>query len=426
MFTAAVVVAAFVSTASPAALAPATDKPITTIAMGSCLRENRPAPVLEAAAKTAPDVFLWLGDNIYADSLDMQVFRDKYAKLEAQPGMQILRRLEADGTMRMLATWDDHDFGDNDLGREYPKKAETQALFMDFWKVPQDSPRRAQQGVYDSIILGPGPSADGTQPGQRVQIILLDTRTHRTALNNPNPRPPRLRDDMPADERAALQARRDAWENQRTIAQNAGYPGGYMPTTLAEPNATTPTDTSAAPAEVLGEAQWAWLEAQLRKPAEIRLIATSIQFVSEEHRFENWANFPNERLRMVRLLNATDARGVIFLSGDRHWSEVSVLQPGKLTTTPPTLNDPRWQYAPAPDQPRYPLWDITSSALNQPRSRGSWELNAHRVGAPLMTASFGLMTIDWPSQLVTFEFRDERGTRQMAQQIDLRTLQPIK
>jgi alkaline phosphatase D len=100
--------------------------------------------------ETRPELFLFLGDNIYADTEDMEVMRAKYAQLAAQPGFQKLRE-----TCPILATWDDHDYGENDAGAEYPKKRESQQVFLDFFGVPRDSPRRAREGVYHSEVFGP-------------------------------------------------------------------------------------------------------------------------------------------------------------------------------------------------------------------------------------------------------------------------------
>ena len=95
-----------------------------------------------------------LGDNIYADTLDMDVMRAKYAKLAAMPGFQLLRK-----TCPILATWDDHDLGANDAGGDYPKKDESQKIFLDFFGDPDDSPRRHRPGVYDAKVSVPKASA---------------------------------------------------------------------------------------------------------------------------------------------------------------------------------------------------------------------------------------------------------------------------
>jgi alkaline phosphatase D len=142
--------------------ATAEDRPLTRIALGSCARQNQPQPIWDPIVAAKPDLFLFLGDNIYGDSRDMNVLRDKYFQLAAIIGFQKLHE-----TCPILAIWDDHDYGADDAGAEYPMKVESQKLFLDFFKEPLDSPRRQQKGIHDAKVFGP--------VGQRVQIILLDT-----------------------------------------------------------------------------------------------------------------------------------------------------------------------------------------------------------------------------------------------------------
>ena len=99
----------------------------------------------------------------------MAVLKAKYEKAAAVPGYQKLLK-----TCPVLATWDDHDYGKNDAGVEYPQKDQSQQLFLDFYGIPKDSPRRTQKGVYDSVTYGP--------EGKRVQIIVLDLRYFRSPL----------------------------------------------------------------------------------------------------------------------------------------------------------------------------------------------------------------------------------------------------
>ena len=80
------------------------------------------------SSATQPELFLFLGDNIYADTENMDVMRAKYAKLAAMPGFKALRE-----RCPILATWDDHDLGVNDGGSEYPRKEESQQVFLDFF-----------------------------------------------------------------------------------------------------------------------------------------------------------------------------------------------------------------------------------------------------------------------------------------------------
>jgi alkaline phosphatase D len=166
----------------------------------------------------------------------------------------------------VLATWDDHDYGANDAGAEYPKKRESQQVFLDFFGVPKDHPRRKQEGVYNAHVFGP--------PGKRVQVILLDGRYFRSPLK----------------------------KGYQPGEPGEGRRGKYSPNT--DPDAT-----------MLGEAQWRWLAEQLKVPAEVRLIGSGIQVVADEHGSETWGNFPNERRRLFRLIRDSKASGVVLLSG---------------------------------------------------------------------------------------------------------------
>jgi len=329
-----------------------------TIAFGSCLKEKNPAPILETIAASRPDVFVWVGDNIYGDTDDMDVLRGKYAMLAAKPGFAGMART-------VLATWDDHDYGRNDAGADFAMKRESQQVFCDFWGESADSPRRTRDGIYDVSWF----DAENC----RVQVILLDTRSNRSSL----PAGPMKTNDP------------------------FGYPGSYGVHAADDASVT-----------ILGETQWAWLEERLREPADLRIVATSIQFVSEGHRFENWANFPRERLRMIELINRTGANGVVFISGDRHTAELSRLDPGGALMTAPTKSNPTPARAAADAQPRYPFYDFTSSALNQTR-RVPQELNAHRLGSLFGESNFGLIVVEPAEEkaksIVRFELRDAAG-----------------
>ena len=278
--------------------------------------------MLERALEAPFDLFILLGDNIYADTTNMTVMRRKYESLKQSAFFKRLRQKAP-----LLATWDDHDFGANDVGAEYPMKAESQQLFLDLFDEPADSPRRSRPGVYDAKVFGPA--------GQRVQIILLDTRYFRSML---------------------------------VTGENNAVPSGgkYVPN--PDPSAT-----------LLGEDQWQWLETQLLVPAEVRIIASSIQFVSEFSGAEAWANFPREKERMLRLLAKCKANGVLFISGDRHWAELSRLErPGD-----------------------YPIYELTSSALTQKHARGTPTPNSHRLGPTWHDANLGLISIEWKSSRPT-------------------------
>ena len=336
------------------------EEPISRIAFGSCCRQDKPAPIWDSIAAQKPDRFLFIGDNIYGDSEDMEVLKAKWKLLTDMPGYQKLK-----ATCPILATWDDHDYGVDDGGREYPKRKESQQLFLDVFGEPAGSPRRKQEGVYDSQIVGP--------EGKRVQFILLDTRYHRSPLKK---------------------VKQEAEEGE-------GIRGPYGPSD--DPTAT-----------FLGETQWKWLEGELRRPAEVRIIASSIQVVADQHGSEKWGNFPKERERLFNTIHAAKADGVIFISGDRHLAEISQQDfPLKLSNTP------------------YSLYDITSSSLNQPSgnftatgARWKNEVNRYRVGLEYFETNFGMITIDWTQAdpLLRLQVRDEKGNVVLQQRVRLSEL----
>jgi alkaline phosphatase D len=247
-------------------------RPVARIALGSCIRQNRPQPIWQAVARFQPDVLLLLGDNIYGDTDDMAELRARYDALAANPGYASLRR-----DVPIIAVWDDHDYGVNDGGREYPRRRESQQVFCDFFGVPVDSPLRKQEGIYRAVTCGPS--------GRRVQFICLDTRYHRSPLKA-----------LPREQRV----------------KGKGY---YVPD--PDPAAT-----------LLGAEQWAWLAKALTEPAEIRIVLSSIQVAAMEHGFETWANFPRERGRLLETIRTSGATGVILVSGDRHAAEISRIPAG--------------------------------------------------------------------------------------------------
>jgi alkaline phosphatase D len=317
-------------------------EPLRRIAFGSCASQERPQPIWDAIVAAKPELFLFLGNNIYADTDNVAVLKSKYAQLAAVSGYQKLLQT----CPLVYATWDDHDYGTPDAGADFPNRAASQRAFLDFFHEPDASPRRKRDGVYVALQFG--------TEGKRVQIILLDTRYFRSPL-------------------------------KRTA-------NGLVAST--DPAAT-----------ILGPAQWQWLEEQLRFPADLRLIGSSIQVVAEDHSFEKWMNFPAERERLFKLLRDTKATGVVCLSGNRQLAELSQMDAGL----------------------GYPLFDLTSSGLNMANRR--WrpaEPNRHRVATMTSGDNFGIVTIDWdrsPPQ-VSLQAHDVTGEIAFQQKLDLTTLKP--
>ncbi len=301
--------------------------PIERIGFGSCYKPEKKTELWNAVKQFDPQLWLWLGDNFYNDwvngkylalNQDPQAFTKGYEKLKNSQGMQALQGLMPD---RVMATWDDHDFGKNDAGKEYLRKEESRKAFSKFFGLPE-----REDGIYSARTFGP--------EGKRVRVILLDTRFNR----DPLPR----KGEGPSD------------------------------------------------GDILGEKQWDWLETELSQAkVELLIIGSSIQFLSREHRFEKWANFPKATERMWKLLKSHETSGVIFLSGDRHHAEISCLQQSPLG---------------------YPVYDLTTSGLTEGGGIGKEE-NPLRVADLWNANNFGTIQIDWSqaNPEVALEIRDEGG-----------------
>jgi alkaline phosphatase D len=319
------------------------DGSIERIGLASCMDQTKPQPVWDAVLADEPHLFVFAGDNVYADMPYSRAnLQRAYGLAQQQEGLQKLRR-----NVRHLAIWDDHDYGQNDGGADFPGKAEAKEEFLEYWKVPQGDPRRRREGLYHAEVAGP--------PNKRVQVIVLDTRWFRSPL-------------------------------KATDQRNAPGKERYVPD--ADPAKT-----------LLGEAQWRWLEEQLRQPAEVRLIVSGIQVVVEGHGWERWGNLPRERERLYRLIASTGANGVVFLSGDRH---VGAL------------------YREANGTP-YPFYEMTSSGITHPW-REAAEPGPNRLGELYTSIHYGLVEIDWARRTVALQLKDHSGELQRSRVIPLAEL----
>ena len=232
-----------------------------TFAFGSCNRQNSSQPLWDIILKDQPNTWIWLGDNIYGDTHDMLILKEKYQMQNDNPNYKTFI-----SKVPIIGTWDDHDYGKNDAGINYPRKQESQQLALDFLNVPKESPVRKQAGIYSSHDYQVG--------NKQIKVILLDCRYHRDTLMQDN------------DKR-------------------------YIPNLKGD---------------ILGEEQWTWLEKQLTSNADAYVIGSGIQILSEEHPHEKWANFPTAKKRLMDLLLKTKPKGVILLSGDRHIGKFSKMQ----------------------------------------------------------------------------------------------------
>ena len=239
---------------------------LSTIAFGSCSKQDSPQLYWKYVAQQNPDLWIWLGDNIYGDSEDMAVIERKYNQLKTDSNYQAFATEHS-----LVGIWDDHDYGVNDGGKDFPKKKESRDLMFDFLDVPKSHPAWQREGGYTAYTFG--------ETGKKVKVILLDARYFRDSLEKSYPEP-KIYVYVPNEE-----------------------------------------------GDILGEAQWKWLKEELQNSdAQLHLIGSGIQMIPEDHRFEKWANFPKARKRLFETIASSRQENVILLSGDRHISEFSQIE----------------------------------------------------------------------------------------------------
>ncbi len=241
------------------------EKNLSQIAFGSCSRQNLPEKQLWSEVNDLePDLWIWLGDNIYGDTENMEVMKSKYNMQKSHKGyQQLLEKSE------VLGIWDDHDYGDNDGGKEFPAKDASKEAMFSFLDISENHPARNRKGAYQSYLF---------EGNKRIKIILLDARYFRDSLK---------------------------WN----------WPAPGKKEAIINPTG-----------KILGDEQWNWFEQQLSEPdIDLFIVCSGIQVIPKEHVFEKWANFPQEYKRFLNTISSIESP-LILLSGDRHISEVSRIE----------------------------------------------------------------------------------------------------
>lgn len=260
-----------------------------------------------------PDLWLWLGDNIYQDGEDMNAKRREYNRVREN---NLYRHdgpvSETKGKIPIMATWDDHDYGYNNAGNEYACPDQSQAEWANHVNMPPTEPQHPDSpdyrlGVYNSRMFAkPGSPENG------LHVIMLDARSGR------------------------------------------------------DPTFSSAGVCKGSATRILTNTQWTWLEQELERESEIKIIGSGIQVlpptdqqsrsVSEycahdSHKwdgntntflesiarlgedeqwygvqYEMWGEVPLEREKLLglaqRSINRGKSKAVIFVSGDQHWAEL--------------------------------------------------------------------------------------------------------
>ena len=244
------------------------------IGLGSCLDQDYPQPIWQSIKKEDLNYFIFLGDNVYGDTRYGSLRKMKSAYDKQK---KVLPDFLND--ISIFSIWDDHDFGINDGGADYRFKRQAQELYLDFWDITKDDDRSNREGIYFSkneIFFN-----------KKFKFIFLDTRFFRSKLK--------------------------------------GKKSNYIEN--IEPDAT-----------ILGNAQWTWLENELKSDFDFLFIFSSIQIIAKDHRFEKWSNFPIERAKLFELLEKFNDKTILF-SGDRHRAGI-YRKNGIIEVTSSSMNKP--------------------------------------------------------------------------------------
>jgi len=270
------------------------------IGLGSCLDQDYPQPIWQSIKKEDLNYFIFLGDNVYGDTRYGSLRKMKSAYDKQK---KVLPDFLND--ISIFSIWDDHDFGINDGGADYRFKRRAQELYLDFWEISKDDDRSNREGIYFSkneIFFD-----------KKFKFIFLDTRFFRSKLK--------------------------------------GKKSNYIEN--IEPDAT-----------ILGNAQWTWLENELKSDFDFLLIFSSIQIIAKDHRFEKWSNFPNERAKLFELLEQFNDKTILF-SGDRHRAGI---------------------------YRKNGIIEVTSSSMNKPGSSFS-ETDSYLIGKTYPQENYGVLEI---------------------------------
>ncbi len=271
--------------------------------------------IYESMAKENSAFMLWLGDNWYTREAD---YYSKWGLWErahydrSRPVLQPLLR-----KMSHYAIWDDHDFGPNDMGKEFVLKEESRKVFSAYW--PNPSYGEEGKGIYSKISYS---DAD---------IFLLDDRT---------------------------------WRSSDNLADSVD----------GKPNPEK---------KMFGDMQMDWLKNALAGSfASFKIIATGSQVLNPVSPFDCFRKFPVEYLELMDFLKREKIQGVLFITGDRHHSEV--IRINGLTN--------------------YPLYDITVSPLTS---------RTHEFGGPEKNNPYRVLGIDQKQNYARISISGKPRERQL-------------
>lgn len=152
---------------------------------------------------------------------------------------------------------------------------------------------------------------------------------------------------------------------------------------------------------ILGTSQLAWLkQALLTSKSRFKFIAMGGQFLNTEAKFENYSTYPKERQMLIDFIEKNNIKGVIFLSGDRHCTELSALKLANGNM----------------------IYDLTASPLTSGAYDNSKENNTLRVqGTVVSDQNFAVVNIsgDKANRTVEVVIYDSKGAEVWRKKLEI-------
>lgn len=257
---------------------------------------------------------------------------------------------------------DDHDLGVNDGGRDVKDLLQRRDLFLDFLNVDKNDVRRTRRGVYSSFDFGSG--------NETIRIILLDTRFGRSGY--------------PFSRIGSFGEGK--WYG-KIFPLIAAFSRGFFALTGITSRMIIPGQL------MLDRDQWMWLESQLQtSTAKINILVSSVQVLTRNPTVESWGQFPQERTRLLKLLDSTKPKGLLIISGDVHVGEAMSIQgtavPVEVTSSGLTHTCTDGGISPS-------ICEFVWGLSNSPNREGL-----------LLTRNYGEIDIDWKRSIFKVTVRD--------------------
>ncbi|WP_309024915.1 alkaline phosphatase D family protein [Pelagicoccus sp. SDUM812002] len=224
--------------------------------------------IFESIYEKSPDLMLWLGDNVYYRENDFESRSGMMHRWTHDRAIPELRPLLA--TAQHFATWDDHDYGPNDIGRSYPLKGIAKETFDLFWANPS-SGLPETPGIFTFFSWGD------------VNVFMLDNRSYLTTATAS---PEKFGKPKPMLGEAQVDWLIDhlVWAQSQMADDSKSY------------------------------------------PARFNLICVGNQVLSESGNLHGYRNFKDEWQYLIDRIVEEGIDGVVFLSGDVHFGEVNQLK----------------------------------------------------------------------------------------------------